>query len=150
MGFFTAVRLCILQKYVAFQGRASRSEFWWFMLAFVLGALVTQLIWFPLYVIFSLGLFLPLLSVGYRRLQDTGRPGWYIYIPFALSILANLFGYRLEGLTQDGALPGVGSIILALIFWAAQLITLVIFLWWLTRPSQPETNPFGPVPVPQP
>ena len=31
MGFFTAIKTCLL-KYVVFRGRASRSEFWWFVL----------------------------------------------------------------------------------------------------------------------
>jgi len=32
MNFQDAVRLCLTQKYVAFDGRARRPEFWWFFL----------------------------------------------------------------------------------------------------------------------
>ena len=32
MTFAQAVRVCLKDKYCNFRGRASRSEFWWFML----------------------------------------------------------------------------------------------------------------------
>lgn len=32
MTFAEAVRVCLKDKYCCFRGRASRSEFWWFML----------------------------------------------------------------------------------------------------------------------
>ena len=32
MDFITAVRRCLLEKYADFDGRASRPEFWWFVL----------------------------------------------------------------------------------------------------------------------
>lgn len=86
-GFVEAIKVCFA-KYVDFQGRASRSELWWFVLFYyivliVLGALFTALlgengVWF-LYV-GLLVFFLPLLGVIVRRLHDTDRSGWWYLI----------------------------------------------------------------------
>ncbi|WP_152971180.1 DUF805 domain-containing protein, partial [Rhizobium ecuadorense] len=39
MGFTEAVRTVLKQKYATFSGRASRSEYWWFMLFYGLALL---------------------------------------------------------------------------------------------------------------
>ena len=44
MTFMESVQTCVKQKYAAFSGRASRSEFWWFFLFTVLGGIVLSLI----------------------------------------------------------------------------------------------------------
>ncbi|MGO7697057.1 DUF805 domain-containing protein, partial [Rhizobium leguminosarum] len=36
MGFTEAVRTVLTQKYATFSGRASRSEYWWFVLFYTL------------------------------------------------------------------------------------------------------------------
>ena len=65
-----------LKKYVAFSGRASRSEYWYFALFYYVLLLVAAL---THNVAFSdlveLALFLPFLAAGVRRLQDTNRSG---------------------------------------------------------------------------
>ena len=48
MTFSDAVRTCLKVKYATFQGRASRSEYWWFMLfiygvSLILGGLALAL-----------------------------------------------------------------------------------------------------------
>jgi len=81
MGMPEAVRT-VLSKYADFTGRARRSEFWWFYLAnFIASAvasLIDQAFGFPLLqIIVGLGLLIPGLAVGARRLHDTGRSGWW-------------------------------------------------------------------------
>ena len=44
MTFMESVQTCVKQKYAAFSGRASRSEYWWFFLFTVLGGIVLSLI----------------------------------------------------------------------------------------------------------
>ncbi|PZU45192.1 MAG: DUF805 domain-containing protein [Sphingomonas sp.] len=97
MGFTDAVKTC-LSKYATFSGRASRSEFWWFYLFFILASMVTGVIdalllghdpsqpgsvpW--LSVILTLALILPSLAATIRRLHDKDRSGWWyllIFIP---------------------------------------------------------------------
>lgn len=84
MSFTDAVRSALI-KYATFSGRARRSEYWFFALASLIASVVastidnvlgTQLFTY----IVALGLFLPSLAVGIRRLHDTGRSGWWVLI----------------------------------------------------------------------
>lgn len=71
-----AVKTC-LNKYADFKGRASRPEFWWFALAWVILLALTAMVSRYLYGIAVLALLLPGLAVGTRRLHDTGKTGWW-------------------------------------------------------------------------
>lgn len=80
MNFVDAVKVCFT-KYVGFEGRATRSEYWWWVLFVVLvsialGALKLQM----LSGLFSLGILLPSLAVGARRLHDIGKSGWWLLV----------------------------------------------------------------------
>jgi len=83
MTFATAVTTC-LDKYFDFSGRARRSEYWWFVLAFAAALLVAALVdgflgmgAFIAITLFSLAL--PLVAVTVRRLHDTGHTGaWWL------------------------------------------------------------------------
>ncbi|MGB0959211.1 MAG: DUF805 domain-containing protein [Halocynthiibacter sp.] len=84
MGFMDAVKMCF-SKYVDFEGRAQRSEYWWFALFSLLGALVFSVLdaglgIFALEPLFSLGILLPSIAVGVRRLHDIDRTGWWLLI----------------------------------------------------------------------
>ena len=79
-----------LKKYVVFSGRATRREFWMFVLInFVIGfvlSFVTGLIdpkggLSIVGTIFQLATLLPSIAVGVRRMHDTNRPGWWIIVP---------------------------------------------------------------------
>jgi len=93
MGFFDAVKNVLINNFVGFEGRASRSEYWWFILAtvivsFPLGFIDGMLFGWeyddPMWIsdIFSLAMFLPSLAVGIRRIHDHGKSGWWILMPF--------------------------------------------------------------------
>lgn len=71
--FGEAIQICF-KKYVDFSGRASRPEFWWFALFCFLVAFVTSMIAEALAGLAVLGLILPYLAVGARRLHDTDKP----------------------------------------------------------------------------
>jgi len=75
MDFQTAVKTCF-NKYADFTGRATRSEYWWFVLAEVVVLIVASLIHQYVYVIAALAFLLPALAVGARRLHDIGKSGW--------------------------------------------------------------------------
>jgi len=149
MNFPTAIRTCLVEKYASFQGRASRSEYWWFFLAFLIGAVITQMIWWGLYIVYALALLSPMLGAGYRRLQDTGRPGWYIVIPFGLGLVTTLLAPDMPDpdAMAAGQMPNMGNMALFSALGFVQLIVTLLFLWWLTRPSQPEINAYGPPPA---
>ncbi len=85
MGFMEAVK-SVFSRYVDFQGRSPRSEYWWFSLFVILFVLVmmlaTMVIPFLaiLLLIFYLGIILPMLAVTIRRLHDLDKSGWWIFI----------------------------------------------------------------------
>ena len=85
MGFQSAITTC-LNKYVGFQGRAMRSEYWYFVLFIIIVDIVTYgidaaILGRPiLYSIAALALLLPSLAVSVRRLHDIDRSGWWLLI----------------------------------------------------------------------
>ena len=84
----------VKHKYLLFNGRASRKEFWAVMLFSVLISFALQLLYtlgFAIsdnlglllalpFVIFSLGMVIPQLAVSVRRLHDTDKSGWWLLL----------------------------------------------------------------------
>lgn len=90
MGFGEAIT-SVLKNYATFTGRAPRSEYWFWALFFLIICIVTSILdaaifpWSsfgegPVSLIASLGLILPNISVGVRRLHDIDRSGWWLPI----------------------------------------------------------------------
>lgn len=117
MGFMDAVK-SVYSNYVTFEGRARRSEYWWFALFYLIVAFVlmgvigtiSDTLGSVLYGLFVLGSLLPAIAVQVRRLHDTGKSGWWVLI---------------------GLIPLVGAIVL-IIFYVGD--------------SQPGSNQHGPNP----
>ncbi|WP_327303199.1 DUF805 domain-containing protein [Streptomyces sp. NBC_01298] len=82
MHYFTDV----VKRYVDFNGRARRQEYWMYTLIYVALLIVAIVVDFALgtypllYSLLALGLFLPTLGVGVRRLHDQGKSGWWILV----------------------------------------------------------------------
>ncbi len=108
--------LTCLSKYIDFNGRARRSEYWWFALAAEAVSLVltglgrTLGIFNVLATIFSIAVFLPELAVTWRRLHDIGKKGSWFFI-----ILVPIVG-------------------------------VILLIVWLAQDSQPGLNEYGPNP----
>ena len=94
MDFQTSIRTC-LNKYAVFSGRASRSEFWFFVLFCILGGIIaaiidTMILGYPfeeegpINLIFSVALIIPSISVTARRLHDINRSGWWQLLWFTI------------------------------------------------------------------
>jgi uncharacterized membrane protein YhaH (DUF805 family) len=109
-------------KYATFDGRARRSEYWYFVLFYVLilvgltfvdgliGTLNEEAGIGVLGVLFALGTMVPGLAVTVRRLHDINRSGWWVLI---------------------GLIPLIGDLV------------LIVFA---VQDSQPGTNKYGPNP----
>jgi DNA-binding CsgD family transcriptional regulator/uncharacterized membrane protein len=78
--FYEAILVCF-KKYADFNGRASRSEFWWFTLFITLVASALAYVSQTFVSIFLIATLLPLLAAGARRLNDSGKsPWWQLYL----------------------------------------------------------------------
>jgi uncharacterized membrane protein YhaH (DUF805 family) len=81
-------------KYAKFDGRARRSEFWWFVVVNVVIGVVLQAfaywlsgglsaIFWVLDVVFVLATFIPGLALAFRRLHDTNKSAWFLLVAFS-------------------------------------------------------------------
>ena len=94
VGIAEAVSTCF-SKYATFQGRAKRSEFWWFELFIVIVYVVLMVLGsvigdpsIPMILlgIFGLAVILPAISVTVRRLHDQDKSGWWYWIALVPAI----------------------------------------------------------------
>lgn len=77
----------VRDNYANFNGRARRSEYWYFFLFnFIISivlAVVDNFIGFSLIGgIYSLAVLIPSIAVGVRRLHDINKSGWYLLVAF--------------------------------------------------------------------
>tara|TARA_A100001011_G_scaffold385128_1_gene458665 strand:- start:617 stop:982 length:366 start_codon:yes stop_codon:yes gene_type:complete len=101
MKFSESVSTCI-KKYFVFEGRASRSEYWWFQLIVSPSYLISEVVESEIsYFFLGITLFtlIPAISAGVRRLHDTNKSGFFILISFIPFIggLVLLFFFITEG-----------------------------------------------------
>jgi uncharacterized membrane protein YhaH (DUF805 family) len=75
MTFTESIRTCF-NKYADFNGRAALSEFWWWVLFYVIANAALGIVSDKLSAAFSLATLLPSIAVTTRRLHDTNRSGW--------------------------------------------------------------------------
>ena len=111
-----SIKTC-LKKFATFDGRASRSEYWWFQFFYFLVVFVAVILDAVLVggnleaagaleIVSQLILLLPALAVTARRLHDVGRSGWWMLV----------------GITIVGLIP--------------------LFIWWLA-PGTNKKNKYG-------
>ena len=112
MNFSESINTC-LKKYFVFEGRASRSEYWWFQLIvspsyFISTYLENEISYFFLGI--TLITLIPAISAGARRLHDTNRSGFFLLIsliPFigGIILLFLLIPVGTKGKNKFGADP---------------------------------------------
>ena len=84
------------KKYATFSGRASRSEFWWATLFYLIVGLVLNIItgFAPavsfLSGIWSLAILIPMLALYVRRLHDSNKSGALILLPYGLGVFSSV------------------------------------------------------------
>ena len=95
--FGEAISICF-KKYFVFEGRATQSEYWYFILfciiLYIPGVFLTSVGSIPLYILGILliyGTVVPQVSVSVRRMHDTNRSGWYLWIPIYNLIIVMFF-----------------------------------------------------------
>ena len=120
MSFGDSVKNCLINNYAGFSGRASRSEYWFWVLFTILVYIVTGItdgfvfgwdLGDPKWItdIISLFFILPGLSVFVRRLHDVGQSGWWILSSILILPILLLFYWSIiEGdanANEYGAVP---------------------------------------------
>lgn len=127
MTFIESIKT-VYKKYDSFSGRATRSEYWWFVLFACLTEIVFWLLarkadlseyGFRIFGIFAvIFLYLPTIGLGIRRLHDIGLSGWWISIKL-IPYLIILLGYVIEPILSWKFITiplGIGHNILFLLF----------------------------------
>lgn len=102
--------LAVLKQYAVFNGRARRSEYWFFFLFNLIISLVLGVIdnamglttdggGGVLGAIYGLAVLLPAIGVSIRRLHDTGRSGWWLLMVFVpvVGFIVLLVFFALDG-----------------------------------------------------
>jgi uncharacterized membrane protein YhaH (DUF805 family) len=109
--FGEAIQICF-SKYFEFKGRASRSEFWYFFLLYIIISIVAEFtinsskseLIIILVAIASYGTIIPMISAGCRRMHDIDMSGWFQCIPFY-----NLYLWAQDNSsTQQSYTPSLG------------------------------------------
>ncbi|MGN0908072.1 MAG: DUF805 domain-containing protein, partial [Succinivibrio sp.] len=159
MTFLQSAKRQLLSKaYFQFSGRASRSEYWWFMLFLFLANIVMlfvgvipllgQLIAF----LWSLYVVIPTLATLCRRMHDSGHSSLFLWlqIPFwviggAIAMVGGLFTIAASGTEgAEGLAAGFGVVaIVGILFWVVALVFFVITFVLTLLPSTPGQNKYG-------
>ena len=81
-----------VKNYAVFEGRATRPQYWYFILfsmiiSIALGIIEVALGWGDedggiLTGLYSLFILVPSIAVGVRRIHDSNKSGWWILLPF--------------------------------------------------------------------
>lgn len=148
-----------IEKYADFSGRAPRAEFWWYFLAVIIASIVARIIdnilgmnlmgpYGPLSLILMLGLLVPNIAVGVRRLHDIDRTGWWILLPIVPYCLAFVLGgAAMMGGAASGSAMGMGAGMgIAAIFLLIGVACALLLLVFYCLPGTPGDNRYGPNP----
>lgn len=90
----------VLKKYAVFEGRARRAEYWYFVLFNFIAAVILAILDHMLGtltatgmgifgLIYGLAVIMPGIAVSVRRLHDTDRSGWWMFL-FLIPLLGPL------------------------------------------------------------
>jgi len=99
INFFDAIKICF-NKYLAIEGRASRSEYWWFFLFTIIFDVLCELVnvsmgyeygEFGMFFFISLVTVIPMITVTARRLHDVDKSGWWMLISLTIIGVIPLF-----------------------------------------------------------
>ena len=112
-------------NYFTFSGRASRPEYWWWVLfTFLIGLIPFA----------GLVTLIPTLAVTSRRLHDIGKSGWLQIMPWAILAVT----WVLNVVTLATALFVIGMI--------AAFVSIVLLIAWMLWRGDEGPNKYGPDP----
>ena len=159
MEIVKAVKL-FFTNYFDFSGRASRGEFWWAYLAFIIASILVSIVDAVLggivygitgsdfllnsgflVNILSLATLIGWVSLTARRLQDCGRTGWW-QLGY-LSVIPTTILWVSFALADGPVL----LLFLSIIFTLATIVLYILILVWLIMPPTEDENRWGRNPL---
>lgn len=113
INFSQSIKICF-QKFFIFEGRASRSEYWWFYLFYIVTGAIPSSI--PNELVMAFGwimiilLLIPSLAAAVRRLHDVNTSGFFIFIAIipvlgAIIVLVKIIAKGTLGKNRFGEYP---------------------------------------------
>lgn len=167
------------QNYAKFSGRASRSEFWWVMLATVIASTIFVILsaGFPgimgnvfaiLFIVFELLVIIPSLALMTRRAHDSNMSGWWVFGYYAANALTGSLAASafIQALTPSkmiviensnnsvAALSQMsinsGAVTMMGVSSLLSLVTFILFLVITLRKPRPEGVRFDKQYIPTP
>ncbi len=148
MDFKQAVLTCVMDKKFNWHDRATRSEFWWFYLASIginiaaniltiiplLGSLVAIVVGIALNWLVAIA--------AIRRLHDTDRRGYWLFIPLGTLFLGVIpMAMGIADIQSGGS--GTSYLVIGVII---MLSGFGYVLYLLAQPGTQGDNRFGPAP----
>lgn len=141
-----AFQLAVIGNIANFSGRSSRGAYWWFQLATFLIAITLGVIdglvfadaaagasGGPIGQLFSLAMVIPSVSIGFRRMHDVGRSGWWALLPLPLWIIGAMLVFGMNKMAPAG-----------FVALAVAAVAQAYVLYLLSQPGERGDNDFGP------
>ena len=167
------------QNYAKFSGRASRSEFWWVVLATVIASSIFGMlsaglpgimgnVFAILFIVFELSIIVPSLALMTRRAHDSNMSGWWVFGYYAANALTGSLAVSafIQALTpskmivienSDNSVSDFsqmsissGAVTMMGVSSLLSLVTLVLFFVITLRKPRPEGVRFDKQYIPTP
>lgn len=146
----------VLTNFADFSGRASRSEYWWFVAAWTVFYLIILVLQkgkskIP-EIAFIVVTAIPVMSVGFRRLQDIGHSGWWSVAELLIisGITCVVLKSQPSEILEDEVSIDIGTEeALSPVFFKSSalfIIASILIIWHFSLPSEPGANQYGPNP----
>jgi len=123
----------LTHHYADFKGRAARTEFWRYILVYLVISILLDILGIRLLSsVVGLALLVPTLAITVRRLHDVDKSGWLVLIPIVPTFLTLSLFYL--------------SWLLGVVFAFATVLCSAYLIYLYVLPGMVGPNQFGPDP----
>ena len=144
-------RNTVTNHYFDMNGRVGRSQFWYFVLANIVIAIIVAIVqsvtFLPLLFLFNIAMLLPMAGMGARRLQDIGRNGQLVWVFLIAGFISSAISAI--AMLSIAALGFLGFLFfgpLAILLHLVLLAACIVLIYFWVQPGDPGANAYGPPP----
>ncbi len=144
MGFREAISMAI-RNYFVFKGRATRAEYWWWVVFLFLATIPLTIASFIIPLLgqaFQLFTLIPSISLTARRLHDIGKSGWWqLWFTLFMFVIWTFFGVSIAifFILDMGEWVFILPLCISII---ASIIGSIWWIVWMCRKSNPGPNKY--------